>query len=267
MVVQRIVTVACILLSVLVIPDTAEAGITFVSQDRSVWASNSNGDYAGASASDFGPFNAAVNITHVPNPIAPDTESWPNFVAEAEQSSSLSSRNITAEGSAREVPPFFRYEGLNQAAQSYLAVTFALDCPSEVAFSGWLNTAADVGGTGAPWFSAEVTLSDEAGGTIYALSNVFGDPSPELPTFYNDGKLCQFDERLFLDAGIYNLEIDASVQGFYDGYDPAYPDRLGVGGEGHAGYGIELTVVPAPAALSLLVPGFGMLSLLRRRHL
>lgn len=265
MVLQRIVSVVCVLFAVLAIPSTADAGMTFISQDRYIWASNSNGDSASASASGFEPFNAAVNVTYVPSQIPPGTEDQPNFVARANQNSFLGSNKITTEGIASSFSPFYRYEGLKDNAQSYFAVTFELDCPSYVLLSGMLGTCNDAGD---PKFEVNVTLSDRAGGTIYALSNTSHDPDTWNPNLNNMGRLDQINDRISLDAGTYNFEIDAFVEGWYGGggYDDDGNFIPDFGGGGAVHYDIKLAIVPAPAALSLIIPGLGMLGVLRRKR-
>ena len=232
----------------------ASPDLQFVSQSRSVSASNDKGQNDSRSASGFGAFAEEAGVAWE-CPWEP-VESWEpkEYAAGASQSSTLWPEAISAAGSAWERGPFYCLEPHSQDALSEFHVVFLLDAPREFHLTGVLYAWGDYGGTNKPQLSASVELSN-------GVSSVFSASTPLDPPRY--GPQLYLDETLALSAGIYVLDISASAHSYYTPDDP-WP---GVGGGGEARYGIQLVAIPAPGVVPLTLWGLSVLALLRRRIL
>jgi len=126
---------------------------------------------------------------------------------------------------------------------------------SQNRFVSAANSGANTSGSGGLAI-ADLSLSEFGGADIFAAASRGSIESAA-------SRYVSIDERLTLSAGSYVLEIDASTEGNYEGG----PDTPTSGGGGSAMCDIDANTLalPAPAALSLLLPGLAGLTWLRRK--
>lgn len=235
----------------------AGGAVTYVSQDRSVSASNDKGSSASSHAADFDPFNAGVGVSwerSVPPEWQPDPFSGGDvYSAGAGQMSTLTMHEIAAAGSATDFGPFAAYEGYSQSSASHFEVVFDTTLPQQFILTGSLFAWGDYGGTNYGDYSAWVTLSGQYGQVFTATM--------EGTEGYVGHAPVSFDESLFLEPGQYTLSAGASAAGWY-GLSGSWP---GFGGSGSAEYQLRFAPVPAPGALLLGGIGITCIGWLRKR--
>lgn len=240
----------CIVLAL--VPASAQAGITYLGQNRFVSAANSRANTSVGLASGFSPM-LGVPVRSVGSPSGSSQEA--RYEATAWQASTLGADSMTAAGQAKDVNPFYHYGTIDQSAQSHFEVVFQLSSPTELSLTGYLDTRWDTRGSGG-LTTADLSLSEFGGADIFVAASRGSIESAA-------SRYVSIDERLTLSAGSYVLEIDASTEGNYEGG----PDNPTSGGGGSAMYDIDANTLalPAPAALSLLLPGLAGLTWLRRK--
>ena len=120
---------------ILILFAAADAQMQFISQSRSVSASNNKVSSESDASSDFVVFNESANV------------SWNGYSATGQQNSSLSPVEILASGSANDWGPFFAYEYYSQGSSSNFQVEFELDIPCRFSLDGMIDAYGDYGGT------------------------------------------------------------------------------------------------------------------------
>lgn len=220
----------------------ASGAVTYVSQNRSVSASNDKGSSTSSHAVDLSPFDATASV------------SWGDYSATGGQVSTLTMYEITAEGMADETGPFEAFESYSQSSSSQFEVTFATTSPQWFVLTGDLFAFGDYGGACQGSYGAWVTLSGPHGEVFTAAMDGI------------DGWLywepISFNEALFLEPGQYTLDAGAFADGWYFFDDPS----PGVGGGGSAEYNFRFAPIPTPGALLLGTIGIGSFAWLRRRN-
>lgn len=243
------------LLSLVIVP--ARADVQFLDQTRSVSAQNSEGASASAAAPDFGPFAASARVSwEYTGPGLPPGTGTQRYSATALQDSVLSPLEITAQGYADDVEPFYHYVDFGQESLSDFHVVFATDASYELLLTGRIAAWGDYGGTDYGTYLAQVELSDDMGPLVSVSVN------PATPQ-YPGSQILDLYETFIAEPGVYTLDVRASAQG-YGGPGPEGPGR---GGSGGAEYDIRLAVIPAPAVLPLALCGLGTVALLKRRKI
>jgi hypothetical protein len=220
----------------------ARGGVTYVSQNRSVSASNDRGSSESRRAVDFSPFDAVASV------------SWEGYSAVGRQTSILTTNAITAEGTAFETGPFEAFEDFFQASSSHFEVVFETVLPERYFLIGDLFAFGDYGGTNQGVYSAQITLSGQDGELFAAaMDGVEG---------WQSGEAISFNEVFLLEPGRYSLIASASADESYF-FDDPFP---GVGGGGFADYTLRFAIVPTPSAIVLSAFGAGLVTWLRGRR-
>lgn len=233
---------------------TARGSVTFTTQTRSVSA-NSNS----ITSTETGLFSATAREAwaYPWEPLEPDEPR--EYVAEARQDSVLGPYGIVARGTAREGGPFYHGGDYTQSAQSNLQSVFALDEPATFLLTGRLETWGDSGGTCIGWYEASLRLSEGPTSVFSALATA--------PWIAGHPLFVDLAQTLTLTPGTYTLDIVASAWCPYSQHQGPEGLVYGVGGSGSASYDIQLSPIPAPAALLLSLWGLGTMAFLRRRIL
>jgi hypothetical protein len=254
---ERNSVILCLLcwLSLAAVP--AQADVQYLSQARSVSAQNSEGASASAAAPDFAPFAASARVSwEYTGPRLPPGTGTQRYSATALQDSVLSLQEITAQGYADDVEPFYHYVDFGQESLSDFHVVFATDASYEFLLTGRIEAWGDYGGTDYGTYLAKVEWSDDMGPLVSASV----DPATPL---HPGSQVLDLYETFIVDPGVYTLDVRASAQG-WGGPGPEGPGR---GGSGGAEYDLRLTVIPAPAVLPLALCGLGAVAFLKRRKI
>ncbi len=259
---KRKAVIVCLFggLSLVVVP--AHADFQFLSQARSVSAQNSEGAYDSTAAPDGAPFAAAAGVSwQYTGPRVPQDTGTGWYSANALQDSVLSLHEITAQGHADDLEPFYHYVNFRQESLSDFHVVFATDVPGEFLLTGELRAGGDYGGTDYGTYRAEVEISNGAG-TVFSASALAGT----TPTYEC---VIDLEKTLTLETGVYTLDLRAWAEGWGGPHTSWRGEETmpGYGGSGRADYDIRLTVVPVPAVLPLALCGLGAVAFLKRRKM
>jgi hypothetical protein len=237
---------------------SARGSITYLSQDRSVSASNSRGSAADSVAPDFSPFNATADVTWE-RTVPPEWQGQllgdgNTYSAAGRQESALTPYGISAGGDASETGPFFAFDSYDQSSASSFEVTFETAISQRFTLTGELYAFGDYGGTCQGWYETWVELSGPSG-------DIFTAGRDGAEGFAGMDPL-SFDEMFWLEPGLYTLRAGATASGWYY-FDDPWP---GIGGGGSADYSVQFAPVPipAPAALWLGLIGTSLGLRLRR---
>lgn len=234
----------------------AEGSLSYISQARSVSASDDKGASSSFAAVDFDPFAAVASASWDSG--VPD-DSATIYNALGQQASTLGAQGIAASGSVSGTGPFYHYRAYQHSASSLFDVLFETTVGRHFTLSGALSAGGDYGGTEYTNSSIVMTLSGSAG-TIFT-ADVASWEGWTAPLFYD---YVEFDEPLFLEAGQYTLAVTAQLDGLYGPYNAEWP---GVGGSGVANYTVSLApVIPVPGGVLLGAIGASLVGWMRRRR-
>lgn len=206
-----------IFVAVMLLAGIANANMNFISQSRSVSASNDKGSSDSISAPDFGIFNQSASV------------SWNDYSATGQENSTLHPNKITASGYALEGGPWLAFEDFLQETFSSIQVVFEIKAPLRFLLDSSIFIFFDDEGFNMGWYETRLSLSE--GSTTIISGDTYPGPG--------GGCLIDINECIILHPGVYTLRVSSTAGEMYYSCQSCNA----TGGGGQAGYELEFSVL------------------------